>query len=1061
MSHYRFLSGLGLVTVLLAEALPTCAQVQPLTAWQKQVPHRYFAYYKEGVKVDADLADWNLKDGVVEINTDTARLEPGPVRSRADSSAVVKFAWDKQHLYVAAVVQDDSLKPLVKKTDMPWSCDSLILVTSVFGATRGSPRYHQIKNVDTSNEPFFGFSYYTQETGPRVWTKHSRYFTRKLPTGYNVEAALSLADLGYQPVSGDRLKIAFILSDLDEGGKWSQLTLGFPERYVSNPTNYWLDLRFRDATPWAGEIVTAETRLAPNANLQFMGDVDAFQGKPVLRGVVVQDQAGKTVATVPADTPLPAGATTLFTGQVAAGALPPGTYQVAAAVEEGGKTQTGAASAPFEILRSDEAAQGVSGKLPDRYIVPDPYRNAFPSSRTGYQQMTVTKDDYITLVKQVYDAEYPGIFSKGRQASAGLHGFTYAAYPYVLYKATGDPAYLEPMLGLLRGAYDDAKRGSVTPFWIMNYRFLNRMLAEPAIKEEDKVWLRDFFPTIIDTVWKSSKPQEWGAFNRALLWGGLLDIATKVLPNHPDVDKWKQYADLEWESWWPYRDHDENSSDYNASSMLDYFDWAEFRNPDALKDPGMVKWVERYMYQVTPSGGMPGYGDASPWNASCYMWIPVFERMATVTGDGRFKWAAHRLFEYAHRQMYDLFSYHAVTDGAANGCAWAWLYADDTIAEVAPEIKSRITERRRVTQVDQAFRKEMFDKYGLTGLFYKLGEEMQPDKLILRAGNDPFAPCGMIELCGNAGHHMSTVPNFNNLMDMRSVLLTDLGYFEKGPEYHNVVLIEDLTGIAPEVPDEVISVPVFSTGGRATYARVRVENYKNWPVTNDREVLFTNLGLVVCKDLVTFQEPFVCRVRQQWQTRHISPKSGPNWANVNIDYLLMSGLGLGRGVQRWNNPAWDLLIYYTPQPGRDYEVFDRSLENQWQAVPLRISQRYRGLPEKGKPLHFTTLLWPHKPLLEVEQYADRVAVLQDTPEFTAFRVQVDDTHAVYLVINDTGRKLEAGDLSTDAAVLLLEVNVDPTGEKPSYLYATSATNVTLKGRAIFTSQEKGDVDKAM
>ncbi len=1056
---------LGALAVLLTLAglIPATAQGASLNSWQKQIPHRYFAHSKDNVKLDADLAEWNMKEGVIEINTDTARMEPGPVRSRADSSAVVKFAWDAEHLYVAATVADDSLKPLGKVTDMPWSSDSLILVMSTFGATKSSDRYHQIKNVETSNEPFFGFSYYTADTGPRAWTKQSRYVAKQSPGGYTIEGAVALADIGYQPATGDRIKIAFILSDLDADGKWSQLTLGFPARYVTNSTNYWLDLRFRDKAPWAGEIVTAQSRLALGEDLQFMGDVDAFQGRPVLRSVVVQDAAGATVATVAAQAPLPAGATTLFSGSVPTQGLPEGSYRLAATVEEGGQQQVGAASAPFEIIRSEEAAGGTGGKLPDRYMAPDPYRNAFPSDRRGYAQMNITKDDYIAMVKRVYDFEYASIFSKGREANAGLHGFTYAIPAYALYKHTGDPTYLEPVLGLLHAAYEDAKKGSVTPFWIMNHKVINMLLAEPAVPEADKGWLREFFPAIVEAVWKSSKPTEWGAFNRALLWGGLLDIAAKELPDHPDVAKWREYADLEWESWWPYRDHDENSSDYNASSMLDYLDWAEFRDPEYGKDPGMVKWVERYMYQVTPSGGMPGYGDASPWNASAYMWIPVFERMATLTGDGRFKWAAHRLLEYAERQMDDLFSYHAVYDGAANSCAWAYLYANDEIVEVAPEQKSRLTERRRITQVDEAFRKEMFDKYGITGLYYRLHEEMQPDKLLLRAGNDPFAPCGMIELCSNAGHHMSTVPNFNNLMDMRSVLLTDLGYFEKGPEYHNVVLVEDLTGIAPQVPDEVVTVPVFATGGRGTYARIRVENYKNWPVTNEREVLFTNLGLVVVKDLMTFEEPFVCRLRQQWQTRNIAPKSGPNWTNVNVNYLLMSGLGLGRGVQRWNNPNWDLLIYYTPQPGRDYEVFDRSLENQWQAVPLRISQRYRGLPEKGKPVHFTTLLWPHKPVLEVEQYAERITVLRDDPQVTAFQVATDDTHLVYLLINDSGGELQVGDLRTDAAMLLLEMTTEASGAgaKPYYLFATQATKVTFQGQTILDAQEKTNVDKAL
>ncbi|MBI3920437.1 MAG: hypothetical protein HY318_03375, partial [Armatimonadetes bacterium] len=957
-------------------------------------------------------------------------------------------------------IKDQSLKPLEKKEDMPWNCDSLIFVVSTFGATRGSERYHQIKNVQTSAEPFFGFSYYTPATGPRKWTAHSSYVSRKTADGYDIEASVALEDIGYKPATGDRVKMAFILSDHDADGKFSQLIHGFADRIVTSPVNYWLDLRFRDTSDCAGEIVPAQTRLLDDTAIEFVGDINVFKDGLRLKSVQMRDAGGKVVASLPAETVLKTGKVTCFSGRFQDVKAPPGKYQLLAAVEEAGKAKDATAPALFEIIASKETTQGVVGKLPDRYIVPDPYRHAFPSNPWGYQQQTLTKDDYLKMVRKVYDFEYASIYSKGDKADAGIHGFGYCMTPLALYKQSGEIQYLKTTLALVRNAYEAMKKTDGTPFWIEQNKIVNLLLDDPNVGEEDRKWLRDFMPATVLKVWGSSKPAEWGAFNRALLWGGLLDIAGKVLPNHPDVTKWKTYADLEWNSWWPYRDHDENSSDYNAASFMDYLDWAEFRDPANLKDPAIAKWAERYMYQVTPCGGFPGYGDASPWNASWSAWVPVFERMATITRDGRFKWAAHRLLEYENRQMDDLFSYHMVYDTAAKGCAWGYLYADDTVVEAAPDMRSKLLTRKKVSPVDDVMKKEMFDKYGITGLFYKLSEETQPDKLLLRAGGDPFAPCGMIELCSNAGHHMSTVPNFNNFMDKRAVLLTDIGYYEKGPEYHNVVYIEDLTGIAPEVPDEVVKVPSLQVGARATYASITVENYKNWPVTNDRRLLFTDSGLVLVKDFVTFVEPFVCRVRQQWQTRNVEPKGGENWVNTCIPHVLMSGLGLGRGVQRWNNPNWDLLIYFTPQPGRDYEVFDRSLENEWQAVPLRVSQRYRGLPEKGKPIHFTTLLYPHKPQLEVEEFVKRITALKDTPDITVLKVAFEDKRTIYLGINDTGTRVEAGDITTDARVFVFEG--DPTTQpmKPTYLLAQEVSDFSVSGKAIHTSGTKTNVDKS-
>ena len=1019
-------------------------------------PDRYFAPKRADITVDGDLQEWKWDDNVVAVNTDTAWVSPGPVASKEDSSAQVQFAWDgAQTLYLAAMVRDQSLVPMAKADAMPWDCDSLMLSLSTFGPTTDSDRFRTVKNTATASEPFFGFSYYTDKTGPRKWTEHSRYVTRKTKDGYTIEAAIALADIGYAPRAGDRIKAAFILPDHDADGKFSQLQRGHSRDQKGVGT--WLDLRFRDDTPYAGEVIPIQRRFVAGADLGFAGQLDVFGPGLKLAALRLKDPGGQVVATQPAGIALEAGRRLMFSATFTNVSLKPGAYEVAVVTSDGKRESDGAMHESFEIVASTEA-EAASGKLPDRYIVPDPYRFAFPSDHSRYQPKAITKADYLALTQRVLEAE-KYLFSKGRAANAGQYGPYYATPAYAAFKATGDTNMLAAGLGLMQAAHEVHATGTMGPHLAYLHKVANLFLTDPAVPEADKVWLREFTPRLLGAAWKAYRPTEWGAFNRALIWGSFLDIGAKLLPNDPAAKEWKAYADLEWDSWWPYRDHDENSSDYNAASMMDFLDWAEFRNPENLKDPGLQRWIERELFQVAPAGAFPGYGDANPWNASCYQWIPVFERAATITRDGRYKWAAHRLMDYATRQLEDLMSYHIMCDGAASSCAWAWLYADDSIQEVAPEMKSRVLERKRIAKIDDAFRKEMEGKHGITGLFYKLEDGLQPDKLILRSGGDPFAPCGMLELCSDAGHHESSTPNLNYFMHQRAVLLTDLGYYEKGPEYHNVVFIEDLTGIATEAATEKVSVPSFLAGSQATYAAIHVDNYKGWPVLNDRRVLFTGEGPMLVKDLVGFHTPFVARVRQQWQTRDVSPKGGPNWVNTCIPTLVQSGLGLGRGVYRWNNPNWDLLIYFTPQAGRDYEVFDRSLENIWQTVPLRVSQRYRGLPEKDKPIHFTSLLWPHAPEMDVDKYVARIQVIEDTPAVTAFCVRLTDQRVLYLGINDTGAKRDFGPVSTDAAAFVVVATGEEKDRQVTYAYAVGAHTLAAFGRTC-EADAKGNVDKA-
>ena len=1057
-SRRAWTAGVALcLTVWMCAAQAAAAGVHATTT---SPGHRYYAPVMKTVAIDGDLGEWRWDHpGVVAVTNKTFGLNPPPVVSDADCSGQVQFAWDGRgkHLYVAARVRDQSLVPLAKPTDMPWKCDSLMVSIHAYGAAREQSRMQ--KTTAWAAHPLFGLSHYGPTTGPRRWTEHTRYVVKPTSDGYTIEAALAMEDVGYVVRHGNKVKFSLILVDHDAGGKFAQLT---------QPTDgpgfaFWWDLRLRDAKPYAGEIVMSQPQFGVKRPVAFTGEIDAFAPGLRLASLRLKDASGRRVAELPARTPLANGKRVVFSGRFADVALKPGRYQVAAVVDQAGRTSNGAVHAEFEVVASSEPTTGATGRLPDRYMVPDPKRFSVFSSRRQYKRRSITKADYIKLVQRVFTKRYAYYYKQGRKAGLGMWGVFTALPAYALFKHTGDKRYLETGLGFIRHTHEVNAKQNPAIHWPVQHRIVHLYLDEPAVAAADKTWLRQYMPRVVNRVWKQSRPTEWGAMNRSLMWANLLDIAAKLMPDAADAAKWRAYAELNWQSWWPYRDHWENSSDYNGSAMPEYLEWAAWRDPAHLKDPGVFKLVERELYEVTPAGAFPGYGDANPWNLSCYHRMVLFERMATVTRDGRFKWAARRLFDYADRQMEDLFSWHLIYDGACAASSWAYLYADDTVAEKAPDMKSRITRRTDFELVpkDDPLRKELLEKYGITGVYHRMKKGTTLNKLILRAGAGPFAPAAMIELCSDAGHHASTVPNLNSLMCERSVLLCDLGYTERGPEYHNVVFIEDLTGIAPEVRSEVVTVPTLGVGSRATYAVVNVDNYKKWPVTNTRHVLFTQDGLVVVKDLVTFRRPFVARVRQQWQTRQIAPQAGPNWVNTYIPWMMNTGLGLGSGFQRWLNPAWDLLVYFTPQPGRDYEVHDRSLENIWQAIPLRVSQRYRGMPDKDQPIHFTTLLWPHKPELDVKKYVRRIRVLRDDPHVTVFQVEVTDRWRLVLGINDTGRSVTAGPVATDAAAFVLGCHVAKETVKPAHLFGRDVTTFRHNGKALHQAKEKGHVDRAL
>jgi len=66
-----------------------------------------------------------------------------------------------------------------------------------------------------------------------------------------------------------------------------------------------------------------------------------------------------------------------------------------------------------------------------------------------------------------------------------------------------------------------------------------------------------------------------------------------------------------------------------------------------------------------------------------------------------------------------------------------------------------------------------------------------------------------------------------------------------------------------------------------------------------------------------------------------------------------------RGVHAYRNPAWDLLVCFTPRTGRPQTVADRYNDNPYRCSPIQLRQTWSGMTRPGQAVTFATVLLPH------------------------------------------------------------------------------------------------------
>ncbi|NOZ24004.1 MAG: hypothetical protein GXP25_23245 [Planctomycetes bacterium] len=617
-----------------------------------------------------------------------------------------------------------------------------------------------------------------------------------------------------------------------------------------------------------------------------------------------------------------------------------------------------------------------------------------------------------------------------KRKSPNMAGMTLKSY--TLWKLTGDDKYRDLTRRGLQVAIEHQKRKPdiqrllllVEPrYWIWQHD--PKTPAAPPNIEQDFAMIWAKIATEHDESWMF---QEWGYHNRCWHRLGVMKIAKYFaeklkMPVSPRIEEYIAWHQPRYDRFGACTD---NSSGYHWVGFRYPVYWCMVMDtlPELARHKGWVEALGRWRQYSSPSGAVPNFGDTSGWSAGAWEAMANFELMGALTKDGRFRWQAHRIAEWLYNHFWPRHDqYHLPRDRVGLNFCRAWLRADDSIKPVAPSTKSRITFRTKCvepTEEDKAARP------GWSGL--KLVDEKIPAKLILTSGNNPQALWALVELVAVGGHCGHLPGHICGLLQHDAALLAGQGYYERSGNFNNILWIEDREGLAVDPRPIQTEVPIFVEDRDVTRVRIRATPFQQMPVTVDRDIVFVKNGFVLVKDRATFHATMNIRVGPCWQTRDLGPQCGDDWFNAYYEYIYYTGLGLGKGVHAYRNPAWDLLVRFAPRADTRITVQDRYEDNPFRTSPTMLRQSWAGIAKVGDVKTFTTILLPHGPAFDVTPYADWAQFVVDNDKTTLVhvRTEMDNMHHFqethWVLLQEKPGMVEAKGFRSDAAFALVSTD---------------------------------------
>jgi hypothetical protein len=669
-------------------------------------------------------------------------------------------------------------------------------------------------------------------------------------------------------------------------------------------------------------------------------------------------------------------------------------------------------------------------------------------------QDTVTRDTYMHAI----DAAHPKALAAN--PDRGEQGPVMFLPVLAKYVQTQDSFWAEAIIAMLKHYHVALKERVAQRKWFWDFEWpvtaiplYRKHLMAGGVLTVEGTWFRDMWLYYCRHlhVWDSEETEWRGGCHRSMPEGLSKGLAAQWYPDIPEAARWKRYGELNFRDFWRTKDVPQNDTGYMMGPLVALMCSSdEYLGDDRFyTDPGMKRLWQRLLMEITPDGAINPYGPNGGYNSTADYRVFMLERLAAKTGDGRYRYGAHKLMNYLRYQ-----SRSSQPDTYAAGMhylALAWLFADDWVEPVEPasgSLWNTRVEAVRVPHRDKALTERLLGDAdpdptkGIICCSWYMTDQVWPDKLVLRSGWRPGDFFALVEL-----HPTSFPANPGGIMGLNrfGAPFTQI-VTSKGSSHENRVLVQDLDRTAKRhthpdrlridenwskgtMPDIRSDVTHFEDTPEATYARVRVDNMDGLPVRYDREFVFVKNRFLATRERVTFEERFHARVAPLWNTQNTGPQIGSHWANT----FLSAPIG-DNGKAMMKKPPVDLLVWFAPQEDCRLQVVDRFVQDPRTAdCPAQVRYMWEGTPDVGQQLVFTQVYYPHAPYrarastnnpgavpvygdtLKATAGAAGITVLRDDPDVSVLRLELEKGRVEHVVFNPGKKPIKLDSVITQRA----------------------------------------------
>ena len=521
-----------------------------------------------------------------------------------------------------------------------------------------------------------------------------------------------------------------------------------------------------------------------------------------------------------------------------------------------------------------------------------------------------------------------------------------------------------------------------------------------------------------------------GSQHRGMVDGTNNMIAAALYPRDPLAGEWRKRGQTVWNDWWQYRDIGINDSAYFSDSLAIMLRTADLLDRQEVFSDALVKatlW-DRLLFETSPDGAAIPYGASAGWNGSAGIRIYALMLAAEKTGDGRYRFVADRLFNYARARGGFSPGQDHWAAVSVESLALAALACNDRLTPVKPDSRPKLLSRPEVVRLSSAEARTPLGRFDAN---MTMAATRMPSKVAFRTG---WAPGDMFMLVEAFARHDPLNPTAILALERHGASFAEATY-EKEVSHENAVRISDVSGEAKAVGDAkgqgrrvlptgyhdmATTVDPVAGGKLAAHAKLTVVNYAGYPVTQVRDILFVNTGFVLVRDESTFDDSFVARVGPAWNTQHAVGEKNASWIESWIDSHWYNQF-----LKLYDNPPGRLLIWHAPKAGAAISVGPAQSANVDEkdaraALNHFVTEEYtwQGRVEAGQKVQFTTVLLPHRENEEASRLAVGIRVIRDEAGLSA--VMVGDQLAV---LNATGSRVSIdtgrGTVVSDARALIV------------------------------------------